>query len=102
MKLELLEKISETEDVISFIFKPLESLEWKAGQFVYYKIPHKNPDNRGIIRHFTIASAPHEKHIRLTTRFFYEGGSSFKKALNTLEIGSQVDTFEIEGELYCR
>ena len=97
MKLELLEKINETEDVISFIFKPLESLEWKAGQFVYYKIPHENPDNRGIIRHFTIASAPHEKYIRLTTRFFSEGGSSFKKALNSLEIGSQVDTFEIEG-----
>jgi ferredoxin-NADP reductase len=97
LKLELLEKINETEDVISFIFKPLESLEWKAGQFVYYKIPHENPDNRGIIRHFTIASAPHEKYIRLTTRFFSEGGSSFKKALNSLEIGSHVDTFEIEG-----
>jgi ferredoxin-NADP reductase len=97
LKLELLEKFNETEDVVSFIFKPLEGLKWKAGQFVYYKIPHENPDNRGIIRHFTIASAPHEKHIRLTTRFFAEGGSSFKKALNNLEIGSQVDTFEIEG-----
>jgi len=97
LKVELLEKYHETEDIISFIFKPLESLKWKAGQFVYYKIPHDKPDNRGIIRHFTIASAPHEKHIRLTTRFFPEGGSSFKKALNSLGIGSQVDTFEIEG-----
>ncbi|MCK5566289.1 MAG: FAD-dependent oxidoreductase, partial [Actinomycetia bacterium] len=42
-------------------------------------------------------SAPHERRIRLTTRFFSVGGSSFKKALNSLEIGSQVDTFEIEG-----
>lgn len=97
MKLELIEKFNETGDVISFIFKPLENTEWEAGQFIYYKIPHENPDNRGLIRHFTIASAPHEKHIRLTTRFFPEGGSSFKKALNNLEIGSQVDTFEIEG-----
>ena len=80
MKVELLEKYHETEDVISFIFKPLEDLEWKAGQFIYYKIPHDKPDNRGIIRHFTIASAPHEEHIRLTTRFFSEKGSSFKKA----------------------
>ena len=97
MKLELLEKFNETEDIISFIFKPLISLEWKAGQFIYYKLPHENPDNRGIIRHFTIAAAPYEKNIRLTTRFFSEGGSSFKKTLNSLEIGSQVDTFEIEG-----
>lgn len=97
MKVELLEKYHETEDVISFIFKSLEDLEWKAGQFIYYKIPHDKPDNRGIIRHFTIASAPHEEHIRLTTRFFSEKGSSFKKALKSLEIGSRVDTFELEG-----
>jgi ferredoxin-NADP reductase len=97
LKVELLEKYHETEDVISFIFKPLEDLEWKAGQFIYYKIPHDKPDNRGIIRHFTIASAPHEEHIRLTTRFFSEKGSSFKKALKSLEVGSRVDTFELEG-----
>jgi len=97
LKVELLEKYHETEDVVSFIFKPLENLEWKPGQFIYYKIPHEDPDNRGIMRHFTIASAPHEKHIRLTTRFFPEGGSSFKKALNQLEIGSQIDAFELDG-----
>lgn len=97
LKVELLEKFHETDDIISFIFKPLERIEWKAGQFIYYKIPHKDPDNRGIMRHFTIASAPHENHLRLTTRFFFEEGSSFKTALNSLEIGSLVDTFELEG-----
>ncbi len=60
MKVELLEKYREAEDIMSFIFKPLESFEWKAGQFIYYKIPHEDPDSRGIMRHFTIASAPHE------------------------------------------
>ncbi len=97
MKVELLEKYHETEDVISFIFKPLEEFGWKAGQFIYYKIPHDDPDGRGVMRHFTIASAPHENNIRLTTRFFEEEGSSFKKALNKLEIGNQVDAFSHEG-----
>ena len=97
MKVELLEKYHETEDVISFIFKPLEDLKWKAGQFIYYKIPHSDPDSRGAMRHFTIASAPHENNIRLTTRFFKEDGSSFKKALKKLETGSQIDAFSNEG-----
>lgn len=97
MKVELLEKHHETEDIISFIFKPLENIEWKAGQFIYYKIPHEDPDNRGIMRHFTIASAPYEKNIRLTTRFFSEDGSSFKRALKSLKVGSQLDAFELDG-----
>ena len=97
MKIELLEKYHETEDVISFIFKPPGDLEWKAGQFIYYKIPHSDPDSRGAMRHFTIASAPHENNIRLTTRFFKEDGSSFKKALKKLETGSQIDAFSHEG-----
>lgn len=97
MKAELIEKHNETKDVVSFIFKPLESLKWEAGQFIYYKIPHKDPDNRGIIRHFTIASAPHEKNIRLTTRFMDSGGSSFKKALKQLRIDDTVDIFTVEG-----
>lgn len=97
MKVELLEKYHETEDVISFIFKPLEDLEWKAGQFIYYKLPHKDPDSRGMMRHFTIASAPHEKNIRLTTRFCKEGGSSFKETLKRLKAGDQIVAFSHEG-----
>ena len=97
MQGELIEKYDETVDVKSFIFKPEEKLKWKAGQFIYYKIPHKDPDGRGIIRHFTIASAPHEGNIRLTTRFTDKGGSSFKKALRSLKPGSKVEIFAHEG-----
>jgi glycine betaine catabolism B len=99
MKAELIEKDHESKDIVSFIFKPAETLKWKAGQFIYYKLPHKDPDNRGIIRHFTISSAPHEENIRLTTKFTYNRGSSFKKALLRLEPGDELEIFAQEGDL---
>jgi len=99
LKARLIEKNYETKDIISFVFKPAESLRWKAGQFIYYKLPHKDPDNRGIIRHFTISSAPYEKNIRLTTKFTKNKGSSFKKALLKLEPGDRLELFAQEGNL---
>jgi ferredoxin-NADP reductase len=99
MKAELIEKYHESKDIFSFVFKPAEILKWKAGQFIYYKLPHKDPDNRGIIRHFTISSAPHEGNIRLTTKITYNRGSSFKKALLGLEPGEELEVFAQEGNL---
>lgn len=92
MKLTLKEKRVETSDVISFIFTPQGSLSWKAGQFLHYFLPHPNPDQRKIDRFFTIASASFEGVVRLTTRFAKEHGSSFKKALFDLEVGSEIET----------
>jgi len=99
MEAILLKKIQHTKDVYSFIFKTPEILTWKAGQFIYYKLPHKNPDSRGIIRPFTISSAPYEKKLRLTTKFILDNGSSFKKALYNLRIGNSIEVFSIGGEL---
>ncbi len=97
MDVKLLKKIRETKDVYSFIFEPSAPVTWKAGQFIYYKIPHKNVDSRGDERHFTIASAPHEKNIMLTSRFDLEDGSSFKKALLNLKQGDKVSAYNING-----
>ncbi len=98
MRVELIKRIKETRDTFSFIFKPEKEIYWKAGQFVFYRIPHRNPDSRGIERHFTISSAPHEKNIMLTTRFDFKKGSSFKRALYNLEPGSIVEASDIQGD----
>jgi len=97
MKVTLIEKIRETQDIYSFIFKPEKQVTWEAGQHIFLKIPHPNPDNRGIIRHFTISSAPFEKNISITSRFDIEKGSSFKKALLKLKTGSAVEAFNLRG-----
>ncbi|MGM0364999.1 MAG: FAD-dependent oxidoreductase [Actinomycetota bacterium] len=98
MKVELIEKTKEAKNIYSFIFKPENPLSWKAGQYIYYKIPHKNPDQRGIVRHFTISSAPFEKNIMLTSKFDLKSGSSFKKALLGLEPGDRIEAYNIRGK----
>lgn len=99
MELTLAETRQETSDTRSFIFTGNPAPSWKAGQYICYKLPHANPDDRGIERYFSISSAPHEGRVRLTTRFA-EKSSSFKRALNSLPIGGQIEANAPEGD-FC-
>jgi ferredoxin-NADP reductase len=99
MELTLVETRQETSDTRSFFFTGHPTPPWKAGQYIFYKLPHPNPDDRGIERYFSISSAPHEGPIRLTTRFA-EKGSSFKRALNSLPIGGRIEATSVEGD-FC-
>lgn len=93
MKLRLIEKKQENSDTISFLFKPEESLIYKAGQYLRYHIENPSPDERGENRFFSISSAPFENIIRLSTKFSLKG-STFKKDLQALSGG---DTVEVSG-----
>lgn len=97
MELKLIEKRKETDDVFSFIFKPLEPVSWQAGQYVLYKLPHNNPDDRGNTRIFTISSPPHQKNIILTTHYFFQESSSFKRALFAKKVGESIEAIKIQG-----
>jgi len=91
MTLKLLARKAGGKGVFSFLFQPLKHLNWKAGQYLVYTLQHPNPDNRGIKRYFTIASAPFEKKVMITTRIEPKEGSSFKKALTGLAEGDTID-----------
>jgi ferredoxin-NADP reductase len=97
MKLTLSATKQEAPDTFSFIFAPVQPLQWKAGQLLRYVLDHPDPDDRGVERFFSIASAPHEKHIMLTTRFAPKG-SSFKKALKNLRPGDAIQAHDLEGD----
>jgi hypothetical protein len=73
MKLRLIKKKQENSDTISFLFKPEESLIYKAGQYLRYHIKNPSPDERGENRFFSISSAPFENIIRLSTKFALNG-----------------------------
>ena len=98
MKLTLVAKRSETEDVMSFVFRSDAPLSWQPGQFLHYRLPHQEPDERGITRYFTIASAPFEQHVVLTTRFASGRSSSFKRALRQLPVGATIDVDAPDGD----
>jgi ferredoxin-NADP reductase len=98
MKLKLTARKVESPGVVSFIFKPDEPLTWKAGQFLHYVLNHETTDDRGSDRWFTIASAPHERHVMLTTRFASKQGSTFKKALRALQLGDSLEVSDLDGD----
>jgi len=92
MKLKLTQKKQETSDCITFIFKPEQEITWQAGQFLQYDLPDSKADERGEKRFFTIASAPFEKNIQITTRVVPGDGSSFKQDLQKLEVGAEIES----------
>lgn len=98
MKLYLTERKIETPDVESFFFKFEKPLRWKAGQFFHYILHHEPTDDRGSDRWFTIASAPSEDIIQLTTRFSEEKSSSFKKTLHELLVDDSIEISDLDGD----
>ncbi|MDE1925120.1 MAG: hypothetical protein KGH79_02985, partial [Patescibacteria group bacterium] len=67
MKLNLICRKTEAPGVESFVFGPAEPLSWKAGQFLHYVLHHEPTDSRGSDRWFTVASAPFEGEVMITT-----------------------------------
>jgi ferredoxin-NADP reductase len=98
VKLQLISKKPEVPGVYSFVFKPDKPISWVPGQYMHYVLPHPSADNRGIERWFTISAAPFEENLRITTRFAVDKGSSFKKALPTLDVGSELEADGPEGD----
>lgn len=104
MKIKLIEKKDEAKGTVSFVFQPETEVKWIPGQYYYYTIKElKYPDTRGDTRHFTISTSPTEGgNLRVTTRIREESG--FKKTLNELPIGTEIDgegpngTFELTGD----
>jgi ferredoxin-NADP reductase len=80
----------EAENATSFFFQPETSLQFRAGQYLRYTLPHSDPDDRGVTRNFSIASSPEEPLIRLTTRLSTPG-SSFKQALGRLQPDAMIE-----------
>ena len=91
MKLKLVEKKDEAKNTTSFFLKPERPVSFLPGQYIYLTIPTLIfPDSKGATRHFTISSSPTEGEIlRVTTRMREESG--FKKSLDELPIGAQID-----------
>lgn len=102
MKLKLIDKKTETENVQSFIFEPEEKIIWEPGQYMHYVLQYPNPDDRGEERWFTISAAPFEEKIAITTRFAPEKGSTFKQRLAQLSKGDTVEADGPEGDFVLR
>ena len=98
MNLRLIDKHIEAGDVTTFVFEPEQALTWQAGQYLHYTLHHDNEDDRGHERWFTIAAAPYEERVKMTTRMVRERRSSFKAALARLPLGATIEADSPEGD----
>lgn len=93
MQLRLQKRYVELGESHTFIFEPLEAVEWQAGQYINLSLPGLPPVEAD--RLFTIASAPFEKNIMITT---YLGSSPFKQRLALLQPGELIEADQVGGD----
>lgn len=98
MKLKFIAKEPRIENVYTFTFEPDKKVTWQPGQYMHYELPHPDADDRGVERWFTISAPPYFGKIQLTTRFDTERSSTFKRALQKLEIGTVLGAGDPRGE----
>lgn len=98
MIVELVGKQKLNESITEFQFRPEKSVFYTAGQFIELTVRHDNPDERGVRHWFTLSSSPTEPLITVTTRFFGDKSSSYKQALFSLPLGSELMMSEPMGD----
>lgn len=88
--------IEETSEVRTYLLDLPEGFTWQEGSHTHFALEGFNAGekpNRGLIRHMSISTLPHENSIGITTRI-REQCSEFKAALRNLEIGDEVAIFK--------
>lgn len=88
--------IEETPEVKTYMLDCPEDFTWEEGSFTHFALEGfnaENKPNRGLVRHMSIMTLPHEKVIGITTRI-KEQCSEFKTALKNVEVGAKVALFK--------
>lgn len=96
--LSLLEKEKlEGTDIITFKLakKDSKTLDYRAGQYAFFPLDGVENDQKGPVRHFTIASSPTEDEIIISTRI---RDSPYKQRLASREKGTRVGMSRPQGD----
>lgn len=98
VKLTLQSVRQEAGNVKTFIFNT-EGLSWQAGQYQTYTLPEVEGDDATKQRYFTIASAPSEGEVHISTRIPEATYiSAFKRRLNGMQPGDTIEADSIDGD----
>jgi len=84
----------EVGNIKTFVFDGT-GLSWIPGQYQTYELPQAGENEDAHRRYFTIASAPSEHDIHISTRV---SASPFKQALDALQPGQTIEAHDIEGD----
>ena len=91
--IKLISSRPEAGNVMTFVFETGE-LSWVAGQYQKYILPQAGTTKTETEHWFTIASAPTESMIYLSTRI---SPSAFKQTLKTLTPGETIQRRSLKG-----
>jgi len=97
-ELVFLESYKESDDVYTFLFEKNQDSTWNPGQYGLFSITHKKIKNA--VRPFSIASAPTEQTIKITT-IIGDDPSEFKKAMLELKKGMKMSMQGPVGSFYA-
>lgn len=92
--LRLIKSYDEVDNIRTFVFETAGKT-WQAGQYQTYVLPQIEGDKKVKKRYFTIASAPSENEIHISTRVT---DSIFKQTLNALQPGDTIEADNIDGD----
>ena len=88
--------IEESPEVKTYLLDCPKDFTWEEGSHTHFALEGFNAGdkpNRGLIRHMSISTLPHENSIGITTRI-KEQCSEFKATLRDLEVGNEVAIFK--------
>ena len=101
LKRKLILKLVEVRDLgfdtKEFIFNKPKGMKFTAGQYLEWMLPHSKQDSRGIRRHFTISSSPHEDVLSFSARIGEER-STYKKQLLNMKPGDVIVASQLAGD----
>lgn len=86
-----------SSDTYAFVFNKQKDFKFIPGQYMEWTLPHKNADDRGNRRYFSISSSPTENEIVMTAKF-YDSSSTYKKELVNLPLGNKIIATQVAGD----
>ncbi|MEO6604236.1 MAG: hypothetical protein ABIN55_01360, partial [Aeromicrobium sp.] len=98
VSLDLVSRRQLTPETHEFTFKPRRPLPFKPGQYAELTVPHKNVDERGVRRSFSISSPPDAKGNVTFALRVPEKSSTFKRAMVDLNPGTRIHSTGVGGD----
>ena len=96
-EVKILDIISVSNDVFTFILEKPEGLSWEPGAHMHVGLPgfmDRDPSDKELVRHMSIVTTPQQGVIGFTTRI-PESCSTFKSQLSAMEEGDRLTIFKI-------
>lgn len=93
-KFKFVKSYDEIGNIRTFVFET-NGVSWQPGQYQTWELPELGGPESDHLRFFTIAAAPSENELHISTRV---SDSKFKQKLNSLQPGDTIEGHDLEGD----